>query len=321
MGSDDLYINTKNLNGQTYFGLVNQSLTGPAMLISQAVMYENNTIFGCCGIEVELLSLREYLNQINIYDSGYASMIDRTGRAIIHPDISNESIGSPLTDIETDTEEFNSIITHIINGEYDLEYFEKNGERWIISYSPVGKGDYSIALIVPYSEIVKSGIDLSNLISALNIPMITSFFIVFSILFCFIIIAILSMSRRITRPITDLTDSIDNMVRGDLTKEIPLEKKRKSNEIGVLAQSFQALLITMRLGNQSYYQGDTHLAYKNYFAALELFKTTQNLKGQGICWNNLGNIFRNWSEFTKAKNAYDKSIEIAFQTNDDAGLS
>ncbi|MFX0144547.1 MAG: HAMP domain-containing protein, partial [Candidatus Hodarchaeota archaeon] len=319
--AEEWYNATKNLNGQIYFENVNQSIIGPAILLSQAALFENNSLIGCCGIEVELLSLRDYISNIKVYNTGYVAMIDRAANAIIHPDVPSNNIGSPIADLEVDTSEFYSIITHIIDEEQDIEIFEKNGESWVISYTPVGKGGYSIALIVPYLEILESGINLQNSISALNIPMITILIIILAFLFSSIIIAILMMSRRITRPITHLTDSIDNMVRGDLTKEIPIEKKRRSNEIGVLAQSFQALLITMRLGNQSYYQGDIYLAYKNYSAALKLFKTTQNLKGLGICWNNLGNIFRNWAELDKAKDAYDKSIKIAQQTNDESGLS
>jgi tetratricopeptide (TPR) repeat protein len=205
--------------------------------------------------------------------------------------------------------------------ELGIEIFEKNGKSWVISYTPIGKGGYSIATIVPYLEIVESGTNLKNSIFALTIPMIAIFIIILIFLFSLIIVAILKISRRITRPITHLTNSIDNMIRGDLTKEIPIDTKRRSNEIGFLAKSFQALLITMRLGNESYYQGDIYRAFKNYSAALQLFETTQNLKGQGICRNNLGNIFRNWAEFEKAKNAYDKAIEIAKQTNDDSGLS
>jgi len=321
MNSEEWYNSAINLDGQPYFGGANQSLIGPAILISQAALYDNNSIIGCCCIEAELFSLREYLSQIKVYKTGYTVMIDKAGNAIIHPDVPNTSIGSPIADLEINTTEFYSIINKIIVEERNIEIFEKNGESWVISYTPIGKGGYSIATIVPYLEIIESGINLQNSISALNIPMITIFISVLAILFCLIIVAILMMSKRITRPITHLTDSIDNMVRGDLTKEIPIDKKRRSNEIGVLAQSFQALLITMRLGNESYYQGDIYLAFKNYSAALDLFKTTQNLKGQGICWNNLGNIFRNWAEFDKAKNAYDKGIEIASQTNDTAGLS
>jgi len=321
MNSQDWYIFAKGLNGQTYFGEINQSLIGPAISISKAALYDNNSIIGCCCIEIELSTLREYLSQIKVLKTGYAVLIDDLGKAIIHPDVPDTSLGFPIAELEIDSIEFQSIINHTKNEEQGTEFFQKNGESWVISYTPIGKGGYSIALIVPYREIIESGTNLQNSIAALNAPMMVIFIVVLAILFCVIIFAILRMSKRITRPIKHLTDSIDNMIRGDLTKEIPIDKKRRSNEIGVLAQSFQALLVTMRLGNESYYQGDTYLAFKNYSAALQLFRTTENLKGQGICWNNLGNIFRNWGEFDKAKDAYDKAIKIAEISNDNAGFS
>ena len=321
MNSQDWYLSAKDLNGQTYFGKINQSLVGPTISISKAALYDNNSKIGCCSIEVELSALREYLSQIKVLKTGYTVLLDDLGKAIIHPDVLDTSLGFPITDLEIDSIEFQSIINHIKNEEQGTEFFQKNGESWVISYTPIGKGGYSIALIVPYIEIIESGINLQNSIAALNVPMMLIFIVILVILFCVIIFGILRTSKRITRPIKHLTDSIDNMVRGDLTKEIPLEKKRRSNEIGVLAQSFQALLVTMRLGNKSYYEGDIYLAFKNYSAALQLFSTTENLKGQGICWNNLGNIFRNWGEFDKAKDAYDKAIKIADITNDNAGFS
>ncbi|MHA2474038.1 MAG: HAMP domain-containing protein, partial [Promethearchaeota archaeon] len=98
-----------------------------------------------------------------------------------------------------------------------------------------------------------------------------------AIIICIVIfIAVIGISRRITSPIIDLTQSIENISEGDLTQEIPISKRIRRNEIGVLAQSFQSLLVTMRLGNKSYYQGNMALAFKNYSAALELFRTMKN---------------------------------------------
>jgi Mg-chelatase subunit ChlD len=77
----------------------------------------------------------------------------------------------------------------------------------------------------------------------------------------------------------------------------------------------------MRLGNEKYYQGDMFVAFKNYAAALELFKTTNNTKGQGICLNNLGNIYRDWGEYAKAREAFDGAIQIAKADKSFAGLS
>ncbi|MBY9008317.1 MAG: tetratricopeptide repeat protein [Candidatus Lokiarchaeota archaeon] len=167
------------------------------------------------------------------------------------------------------------------------------------------------------SEFVSLGYSTLN---SLRIPLVFMFLIVPVFIIFVVLVAITRMSNRITDPIISLTQSIENIAEGDLSQEIMIDGRIRGNEIGMLAQSFQNLLVTMRLGNVSYYHGDMTLAFANYNAALELFKSTKNPHGQGMCLNNLGNIYRNWGDFNKAKEAYDKAIEIGEQEEDMGGL-
>ncbi len=157
-------------------------------------------------------------------------------------------------------------------------------------------------------------------LEVLKVPMIITFSLVAAGIIIIVLFAVTIIARSITLPIIDLTHSIEHITEGDLTQEILIDGKIRGNEIGILAQSFQNLLVVMRLGNISYYQGDMALAFKNYNAALELFKSTKEHHGQGMCLNNLGNIYRNWGDFTKAKESYDKAIEIGVEHDDMAGL-
>ncbi len=318
--SKDWYVSAKALNGQIYY-TENQSVVGPTLILSKLVEYKNGTDIGSVCVEIELSSIRSTIDAIKVQKTGYIILVDNSGNALVHPGLGSTELSKDLTLLETNSADFQIIIDKIKAGNTGIDKFTKLGKTWIIAYTPVGKGGYSIASLVPESEIVESGENLIGSIFGANSLMIIILIILLVAIFCVVIFAVLKTSKRITYPIKQLTGSIDNMVRGDLSQEIPLDKKYQKNEIGVLAQSFQALLITMRLGNQSYYQGDTYIAYKNYAAALELFKTTYNNKGQGICWNNLGNIFRTWGEFEKAKEAYDESINIADKIKDMAGLS
>jgi tetratricopeptide (TPR) repeat protein len=158
-------------------------------------------------------------------------------------------------------------------------------------------------------------------LEALKVPIIVTFLFVAILVIIVIYFAIVRISGRITIPINELTESIETIAEGDLSQEIPIDGRIRGNEIGILAQSFQNLLVTMRLGNKSYYQGDMTLAFANYNAALELFRTSKNLHGQGMCLNNLGNIYRTWGDYSRAKESYDKSIEIGQQMDDIGGLS
>jgi len=158
-------------------------------------------------------------------------------------------------------------------------------------------------------------------LESLRVSLIASFLSLAGVITIVIYYSVLYISRRITGPINDLTQSIENLTEGDLTHEIAIEGNMRGNEIGILAQSFQSLLVIMRLGNKSYYSGDLTLAFRNYNSALDLFRATKNLHGQGMCLNNLGNIYRNWGDYDKATDCYDKSIELGEQEDDIGGLS
>jgi len=157
-------------------------------------------------------------------------------------------------------------------------------------------------------------------LEALKVPMVISFSLIAAGVIIIVLFGVTRIAQRITLPIIDLTHSIENITEGDLSQEIIIDGRIRGNEIGLLAQSFQNLLVTMRLGNKSYYQGDLTLAFANYNAALELFKSTKDHHGQGMCLNNIGNIYRNWGNFNEAKESYDKAIEIGTEHDDMAGL-
>ncbi|MHA2034988.1 MAG: tetratricopeptide repeat protein [Promethearchaeota archaeon] len=180
----------------------------------------------------------------------------------------------------------------------------------------------TIVLILQLFSIIDEYIDLGfGSLEAFKVPLIITFIIVAIILSIVIIFGVIRISRRITVPINELTESIEMIAEGDLSQEIPMDGRIRGNEIGILAQSFQNLLVTMRLGNKSYYQGDMNLAFTNYNAALELFQTSKNINGQGMCLNNIGNIYRMWGDNNRAKESYNRSIEIGEQMDDIGGLS
>jgi len=177
-----------------------------------------------------------------------------------------------------------------------------------------------LQLISNIDYFIEIGGGANDSLEALKAPLIATFIIIAIGISAVIYFGVIRIAQRITLPIIDLTHSIENISKGDLTQEIPMDGRIRGNEIGVLAQSFQSLLVTMRLGNKSYYHGDLNLAFKNYNAALELFQTTNNRHGQGMCSNNLGNIYRSWGNLSKAKEYYNKAIEIGEQQNDIIGL-
>ena len=314
------YTSTMETPGNILYSDPIAGYLGPSIYITKAV-YNSSTLIGVIGLEVKLSQLRIAISEMPTYQDGYVTLINDNGISLVHPNLNESDAGDFLVDLEGGSSELSAIIPQIISGNSQIKYYSKSGDQWVIAYISVPVGDLHCATLVPQSNILAPGDNLLLQMNQLMTPRI-----VWSIVFLFILIlglwiVTVLLSRRITLPITDLTSSVDRMSRGDLSREIVMTNRNKRNEIGLMAQSLQNLLVTMRFGNKSYYQGDLNLAFQNYSTALELFQTVGNKKGVGTCLNNIGNIYRNWGSNSKAQIAYDQSIHIGQELNDEAGLA
>ena len=295
-----------------------------AVYISMPIMNENSntTVIGCIAIEYKLANLRAHLNGTRIQKTGYVALIDHSWNALSHRNSTATVAAVSILTLEgTSSTEFQNLLTTAVSGATGSGAFMKAAAEWRVAYSPVGTGGLYMLAFVPITEIIAPGVQLQGNLAALNTVAIIVFICAAAAIFVVVYFLVIKVSHSITRPVTTLTNAIENMTKGDLTKEIPMDAKSRGDELGTLAKSFQNLLITMRLGNKSYYRGDMSVAYTNYQAALELFLTTKNLRGQGMCYNNLGNIYRNWADYEHAKESYDKAIQIGEQQTDHAGLA
>jgi len=88
-----------------------------------------------------------------------------------------------------------------------------------------------------------------------------------------------------------------------------------SFEISEIYRTFGALLNALRFGNEEYYKGDKKEAMRNYQEALEIFKSLNNEKAMGICYNNIGNVYRAQANFALAEEAYLKAIDYGLRVN------
>ncbi|MBN2150091.1 MAG: tetratricopeptide repeat protein [Candidatus Lokiarchaeota archaeon] len=298
------------------------SVTFPAVYLSMPLRYANGTVVGCIAVEYRLTALRAHLNGASIQDTGYVALIDGGQVALSHKGLTESLAASPIGTLEgLATAEFSAVMGRAVGGSSNSEPFMRGSVEWRVAYAPVGAGDLYVVAFVPYSELVSPGLQLQSELSGLNTLAIVIFIGIAVALFVVVYLLVIRVSKSITRPVVALTAAIENMTKGDLTNEIPMDAKSRGDELGTLALSFQNLLTTMRLGNKSYYRGDMSLAYTNYKAALELFETTNNLRGQAMSYNNLGNIYRQWADYDKAKESYDRAVQIGESQSDHAGLA
>jgi len=294
---------------------IDSSGRGLMISIAKTVHYHNGTLIGVISADLTIDTIRTSILNTQILESGYAFLIDENGDTVTHPDL--ESINTPITMLESDHMDFEEILISMKNGENDIKTYIKNDEKWVISYSSIPSTGYSFGVVVPESEIIAP----AELIKNDLLVLIGIIFVVMVVVLLGTIIiigySINNVSKRIVRPITDLTKMMNFISKGDVSREIPFRREKKLDEVSYLMNSFRNLITLLRLGNNDYYRGDLKKAFNNYSRALEVFRLAENTRGMAICYNNLANIYRIRKESENAENYYKKSIELGKEVEKD----
>ena len=193
----------------------------------------------CAGVvsaEIDLHWLEGIVKNVKLYTTGYAFLISHDGTFVTHPEnkfIMNETIFSVA---EKDN---NIALRHLgqaaIKGGKDyvfLHHFLKKNDIWLY-YAPLTTNDWSLCVVIPEEELLA---DLNDL---------TMYILLYNILGAILlIIAIIILAKRITRPLTKLAAATDKIAEGNFDAEIP--ETRSKDEVGHLAASFNFMKISLR---------------------------------------------------------------------------
>lgn len=307
--------------------------SGLMISVAREIRYDSGELIGVISMDLTIDTIRTAIMNIDVLEEGYAFLIDDQGKTISHPDIPEpipsdyeaEDIEEMVFDVGDSSNRgaFRTAIQLMKDGEYGQATFMKNNgqEKWFIVFAPIAITGYSMGIIVPEEDLIAPANAVKDQIQTLSIWETVIFAVVLAIIIALIVVFASIISRRIVRPIKDLTKMVEYITEGDLSREMKSEAAAQTKEIGILHSAFQNLVTTLRFGNTDYYRGDLNRAFDNYTRALELFKTTNNQRGVAICYNNLGNIYRAWGDFKKAQESYQEAIAIGEEMDDWEGLA
>lgn len=204
-----------------------------------APVYYKDTFVGVIGIEIDSSTMQELVNNIQVYEDGYAYINNSDGYLIYHPRMTDEEVEiqrtqeSPIGMLEANT------VVH-----YTFKGVEKEAV-WL----PLSNG-MRLNVAVPVSEI---NADWHRWI----IEMI----IVAVILLCIFIFVTMRMAGRITKPLSDLSEAAEQVDDGNY--DVILEYSG-DDEIGRLSRTFNLLTGHLR----SYIQGLKDLAFGDALTAV-----------------------------------------------------
>ena len=184
-------------------------------------VYQNDTFVGVIGIEIDYTTMADQVNNIKLYDNGYAFINDENGDIIYHPYI----------DVSTLTEKNKPNVPDGLISDKALVRYTYDGTEKVGACKELSNG-MRLNVVVPVSEIDGNW---KGLISKVLV-------VAALVLFVFMLIT-LRFADSITKPLVALTKAAKQVRDGKYDVEI---KAGGKDEVGVLSETFSQLTARIR---------------------------------------------------------------------------
>jgi GAF domain-containing protein/HAMP domain-containing protein len=211
--------------------------------------YVGDEFNGVVAADMQLTGITDQVKDIKIGETGYAFLLDDAGRIIAMPpegyklfgldqNVMNSGDISTQTVLNNGPEQLQSVVRRMVAGGHGIVTVDNNGTPTYVSYAPVPAVGYSLAVVVPASELqgpilaartetqqqIRAGAGILALLLA-------------GLLFIAITVS-LTIGNIIAAPIVRLTSVSNRIVAGDMNAQAEVESR---DEIGTLSQAFNMM--------------------------------------------------------------------------------
>lgn len=198
---------------------LNQNIN--VQMISYVVpIYKDNTVVGVVGMDIDFTMIEELVDDIKIYQSGYAFLADEKGMVMFHQQV---SMGTSMERLDSSLIPAAKELATGSSGN-ELFTYQWSGQEKKMAFRTLRNG-MRLAITAPVKEIDAAKDRLVRLIFAAAV-LITLLSALLTLLF----------TRRLVRPLKELNSAAQKIAAGDLS--ISLTQTTK-DEVGTLAESFQ----------------------------------------------------------------------------------
>lgn len=184
------------------------------ILVSIATpIFQNNNFSGAIFFDVSLAGLAKIINQVNLFDAGYAFMVSKTGIIISHP---NDSLnGKKLSSFLAGVSISNS-----------TQHAQINNEEHVVTFVKVPNFDWHVGVVLNNDKAYATVDDLRN----------DSW--LYSILFLFIgVVALLFITNYLIKPLSEINKAMSNVASGNADLTVRLKESSEA-EFAELASNF-----------------------------------------------------------------------------------
>jgi sigma-B regulation protein RsbU (phosphoserine phosphatase) len=237
----DWYQLPKELEQPVWTEPYNDQGGGGVVMATYAVPFYRNhdgkkVFAGVVTADISLEWLQDMLDDIRIFDTGYAFLLSRHGTFIAHPDrrlIMNQTIFSLAEEMEAP--EFRQVGRDMLEGGNAFVRIDENifGNERYLFHTGLEYGGWSLGILFPRSEMLADVHRLSNVMALIGLAG-----------FALLALVIITIARRITRPLTELSRSALEIASGNL--DLMLPEVRTNDEVSDLAGSFKVMKTSLK---------------------------------------------------------------------------
>lgn len=214
--------------------LISRSTGQPIITIAQAVRNDQNKIQGLLAVTLLVETITEIVDEIQIGQSGYASIVDRDGLVLAHPDSTIRMQLKLQDSAKLGFVGFDQAGRDMRSSTFGMNLIKTpTGEEELIFHRDIPNSPgWDLAIIIPRTQLLSEVSHLLRLVVIISavvllVALTVSFFI----------------AMGIAKPITTLAGNIETMARGDLRSSVDIERK---DEVGQMAGAFNAMTQDLR---------------------------------------------------------------------------
>eukprot|EP00762_Andalucia_godoyi_P006870 ANDGO_00932.mRNA.1 hypothetical protein (macronuclear) len=296
------------------------SSSGLGLLLASGTPIMNGSeLLGVIALELPLDALQVAVSSVSIMQNGYVYLYDRRDSSIVfHSRLSRSEGPQNLLSFEFGSStsaaalRFQELYLPRMNdGQSGAGTFEKDSGTFYIAFA-ASQQNFTLVAVVPMSDILKISKDFRTDVQNLANVEIIVLCIVSAVLLAITILIVFLLSSRIIRPLRSIQAHLQRLDDGELGAQLETgELSQYPQEIQKLLMTFEGLTIALRLGNETYLSGNLETALQSYVQARDMFQQSSNMRGVGVCENNIGNVYYSMKQFEKAEQSYRKAIRMA----------
>ncbi|WP_026889618.1 methyl-accepting chemotaxis protein [Clostridium beijerinckii] len=226
---------SKNENMKWYYETIKQkdgkwSIPHAASTIDSDVItyskpvFKDNILIGVVGVDLKFSDIKDLINGIKVYSTGYAALYNDKFDYLVHPDFTYKDNLATVKDGV-----YKDIYDQIKGKESGVaKYKSKNGQDKILAYTKLSNG-WVLTLAPPISEVL-SGIN--------KLTTIISMVIIIGIALS--IIVALYLGKKISEPIKVATELINNISHYNLDSNLDQKAKKfygNKDETGIMIKA------------------------------------------------------------------------------------